>query len=160
MAQRPIGISVIAVLEALVGIVLFLLAALIGALSTAGSFLQSWIETYMTTYVPNIGDLITAIMLAIAAVFAILGILSLVSAYGLWTGRGWAWYLSVILLVISIILWLLSIPGSPAGGIIGLIISGLILWYFFRPYVRAFFGQGPAPQPPPPPPPAPAPAPQ
>jgi len=153
MVQRPIGISVISVLEALVGVLLFIFAAFFAALSTAGSFWSDLIETYATTYIPNIGELITAIALAIAAVFAIFGILSLISAYGLWTGKGWAWYLSVILLVIALILNLLSIPGSPAGGIIGLIISGLILWYFFRPYVRAFFGQGPAPQPPPPPPP-------
>jgi len=142
MVQRPVGISVIAVLEALAGVLLFILAAFLAALSTAGSFWQDLIETYGATYISNIGELITAIALGIAAFFAILGILTLVSAYGLWTGKGWAWYLSVILLVIWLILSLLSLPG----GIVGLIIGGLILWYFFRPYVKAFFGLGPAPQ--------------
>jgi len=148
MAQRPIGISVISVLEALAGVLLFILAAFFAALSTAGSFLQDLIETYGATSMPNMGNLITAVALGIAAFFAILGILAFVSAYGLWTGRGWAWYLSVILLIIELILSLLSLPG----GIVGLVIGGLILWYFFRPYVKAFFGLGPAPQPPPAPP--------
>jgi len=148
MVQRPVGISVIAVLEALGGFCLFIAATALAALSTARSALQEWIETYTAISISNIGDLIGAIVLAIAAVSAIFGILALVSAYGLWTGKGWAWYLSVILLVIWLILSLLSIPG----GIIGLIIGGLLLWYFFRPYVKAFFGLGPALQPPPTPP--------
>lgn len=152
MAQRPVGISVIAVLEALGGVGLFILAALFAALSTAGGFWQDLIEMYGATYISNIGELITAIALAIAAVFAIFGILSFICAYGLWNGKGWAWYLSVILLVLGLIGSLLSLAGNPVGGIIGLIIGGLILWYFFRPYVKAFFGLGPAPQPPPAPP--------
>jgi len=149
MVQRPVGISIIAVLEALGGVCLFIFAAFFAALSTAGSFLQDLIETYSPSYIPNIGDLITAIALGIAAFFVILGILTFVCAYGLWTGKGWAWYLSVILLVLGLIGSLLSLPG----GIVGLIIGGLLLWYFFRPYVKAFFGLGPAPQPPPTPPP-------
>lgn len=152
MSQRPVGVSIIAVLEALGGVLLFIFAAFFAALSTAGSFLQDLIETYSASYIPNIGDLITAIALGLAAVFAIFGILAFVSAYGLWTGKGWAWYLSVILLVIGLLLSLLSIPGNPLGGIIGLVVGGLILWYFFKPYVKAFFGLGPAPQPPPAPP--------
>lgn len=152
MVQRPVGISVIAVLEALAGVLLFIFAAFFAALSTAGSFLQDLIETYGATYISNIGDLITAIALGIAAVFAIFGILAFVCAYGLWNGKGWAWYLSVILLVLALIGSLLSLAANPASGIIGLIIEGLILWYFFRPYVKAFFGLGPAPQPPPAPP--------
>jgi len=149
MVQRPVGISVISVLEALGGALLFIAATALAALSTARSSLQDWIETYSTISIPNIGDLIGAIALGIAAVLVILGIMALVSAYGLWNGKGWAWYLSVILLVLWLILSLLSLPG----GIIGLIIAGLLLWYFFRPYVKAFFGLGPAPQPPPAPPP-------
>lgn len=145
---RPIGVSVIAVLVALGGICLFIGAAVFAALSTAGGFLQELIEMYAGTIVPNIGELITAIALAIAAILAILGIISLVDAYGLWTGKGWAWYLTVILLILGIISGLLSLPA----GIISIIISGLLIWYFFRPYVKAFFGLGPAPTPPPAPP--------
>jgi len=108
------------------------------------------IETYGATYIPEIGDLITAIALGIAAILAILGILCFVTAYGSWTGKGWAWYLTVILLILGLIGSLLSIPGSPIGGIVGIIIMGLILWYYFQPSVKAFFGQARTPQAPPP----------
>ena len=153
MVQKPVGISIIAVLEALGGVLLFIFAAFFAALSTAGSFWQDLIETYGTTYIPNIGDLITAIALGIAAVFVIFGILAFVCAYGLWTGKGWTWYLSVILLVLGLIGSLLSLAANPVSGIVGLVIAGLLLWYFFRPYVKDYFGLGPAHQPPPTPPP-------
>jgi len=153
MVQRPVGISVVSVLAALVGVLFFIGAALFAALSTAGSFLQDMIETYAETYggtvVPDLGSLITAIALGIAGVLAILGILYLVTAYGLWTGKGWARMLAIILLILDIIGGLLTLPA----GIVGLIIAGVLLWYFFTPSVKAFFGQGSAPQAPPPPPP-------
>jgi len=76
MVQRPVGISVIAVLEALGGVCLFIAATALAALSTARSSLQEWIETYTAISIPNIGDLIGAIALGIAAICAIFGILA------------------------------------------------------------------------------------
>jgi len=153
MVLRPVGISIIAVLAALLGVLFFVGAALFAALSTAGSFLQDMIETYAENYggtiIPDIGSVITAIALFIAGVLAIAGILYLVTAYGLWTGRGWARILAIILLILDIILGLVTIPG----GIVLIIIAGVLLWYFFTPSVRAFFGAGSAPPTPPPPPP-------
>ena len=151
MVQRPVGISIIAVLAALGGIGFFLLAALFAALSTAGSFLQEMIETYGATVLPDIGSLLTALALAAAGVSAIIGILYLVTAYGLWTGRGWARILAIILLILDIIGGILTITSGI--GIVPIIIAAVLLWYFFTPSVKAFFGQGSAPQAPPPPPP-------
>jgi uncharacterized membrane protein (DUF2068 family) len=118
-------------------------------LSTAGGAIQDLIEMYGSTVIPDIGSLFTAIALGIAGFLAILGILYLITAYGLWTGRGWARMLSIILLIIDIILGILSLPA----GIVTIIIAAVLLWYFFTPSVKAFFGAGPAPQAPPPPPP-------
>jgi len=155
MVQRPVGISIIAVLAALLGILFFVGAALFAALSTAGSFLQDMIDTYAQQYgstvIPDIGSLITAIALFIAGVLAIAGILYLVTAYGLWTGRGWARILAIILLIIDVIIGLVTLPG----GVVLIIIAGVLLWYFFTPSVRGFFGAGPAPQAPSPTPPPP-----
>ena len=146
MVQRPVGISVISVLAALVGVCFFLGAALFAALSTAGDFLQSAIETYGSTVIPDIGSLLTAIALGIAGVLTIFGVLYLVTAYGLWTGRSWAYMLSMVLLVLDIILGLLLLPG----GIVIIIVAGVLLWYFMTPAVKAFLGQGSVSQAPPP----------
>jgi hypothetical protein len=149
MAQRPIGISIIAILAALVGVLCFVGAVMFAALSTVGSFLQDMIEMYGATVLPGIGSLLAAIALGIAGVLAIVGILYLVTAYGLWTGKGWARMLAIVLLILDIIGGILTLPA----GIVGLIIAGVLLWYFFTPSVKAFFGAGSAPQAPPPPPP-------
>ena len=149
MAQRPVGISIIAILAALVGVLCFVGAVLFAALSTAGSFLTDLIETYGGSMPFDIGGLLSAFLLAFAGIAAIVGILYLVTAFGLWTGRGWARMLAIVLLILNIIGGILTLPG----GIIPLIIAGVLLWYFFTPAVKAFFGAGPAPQAPPPPPP-------
>jgi hypothetical protein len=149
MAQRPIGISIIAILAALVGVLCFVGTVMFAALSTVGSFLQDMIEMYGATVLPGIGSLLAAIALGIAGVLAIVGILYLVTAYGLWTGKGWARMLAIVLLILDIIGGILTLPA----GIVGLIIAGVLLWYFFTPSVKAFFGAGSAPQAPPPPPP-------
>ena len=149
MAQRPVGISIIAVLAALVGILSFVGAVLLAALSTVGSFLTDMIEGLGGGIMPfDIGGLLSAFLLAFAGIAAIVGILYLVTAYGLWTGKGWARMLAIVLLILDIIGGIVTLPG----GIVPIIIGGVLLWYFFTPAVKAFFGSAPQAPPPPPPP--------
>ena len=149
MAQRPVGISIIAVLAALVGVLAFVGAVLLAALSTAGSFLTDMIESLGAGVMPfDIGGLLSAFLLAFAGIAAIVGILYLVTAYGLWTGKGWARMLAIVLLILDIIGGIVTLPA----GIITIIIGGVLLWYFFTPAVKAFFGSAPQAPPPPPPP--------
>jgi uncharacterized membrane protein (DUF2068 family) len=75
-------------------------------------------------------------LLVIAVVAAVLGILALIDAYGLWIGAGWAWWLTIILSALGIIVGIVSLPG----GIIAIFIDVLIIYYFTRSYVKEFFG--------------------
>jgi len=145
---RPSGVSVLAILAALGGIVGLIVAVVLGIMSTEmATFIESLMEEYGSVVLPGIGEFIETLVLAIAAVVAICGILALIDAYGLWIGAGWAWWLTIILCVLGIIGGLLSLPG----GIISIIIDILIIYYFTRPHVKEFFGLA-APSPPPPPP--------
>lgn len=148
MPDRPTGITVLAILAGLLGILLVIGGIVLGAMA---SVLSDLIETYA----PQIGvgvidfaGIFTAFLVAIAGVAFILGILYIVVAYGFWTGAGWSRWLAIILLILDIIGGLISLPG----GIITIIIAGLILWYLMQPHVKAFFGAGPPPSPPPAPP--------
>ncbi|MGQ9461258.1 MAG: hypothetical protein ACUVRA_08545 [Candidatus Bathyarchaeaceae archaeon] len=146
--QRPTGVTVLAILAAIVGILGIIGAVVLGIMATAmAEFIESAMEEYGAVVMPGAGEFLAAIVMAIAAVAAILGILALIDAYGLWIGASWAWWLTVILSVIGIILGLLSLPG----GIIAIVIYALIIYYFTRPHVKGFFGMA-APSPPPPPP--------
>jgi hypothetical protein len=85
--------------------------------------------------------------IAIGAVLLALAIVSFVVAYGLLKGRGWAWTVTVILSIISIVWNAITIAtaGNVIGGIVSIIISGVILYYLYRPHVKAYFGKGVSP---------------
>ena len=145
---RPSGVSILAILGALGGVLCLIGAAVLGILAgTMSEFLDSIVEQYGAGAIPGVGGFVTGLIAAFAAIAAIMGILLFIDAYGLWTGAGWAWWLTIILSVLGIIGGLLSLPG----GIISIIIDGLIIYYFTRPHVKEFFGLA-ASRPPPPPP--------
>lgn len=91
------------------------------------------------------------IPLALGVVMLILGIAYLIVSYGLLKGKGWAWTITIIVTIIGLIIQVISaiITGSIASSIvyglishmIGIIISGIIIFYMFRPHVKAFFRQ-------------------
>jgi uncharacterized membrane protein HdeD (DUF308 family) len=81
------------------------------------------------------------LIVGIGIVLLALGIAYLVMAYGLWKGKGWAWTITLILSVIGIILGIVSIAVGNIGAIIGIIISGVVIYYLYRPNVKAFFGK-------------------
>lgn len=146
---RPAGVAVLAILSALVGVLSLIGAAALGILAGASpEFFDSMMQQYGVGGMPGFGGFVAGILMAIAAVSAIIGILLFINAYGLWTGKGWAWWLTIILSVLDIIGGLLSILSG--WGIIWIIIGILIIYYFTRPHVKEFFGLA-APPPPPPP---------
>jgi len=72
--------------------------------------------------------------------FIVVGLLGLVVGWGLWTGKGWAWWLTVIFRGLDLVIGLASIAMGEASYIGALLISALILWYMFKPHVKEFFG--------------------
>jgi hypothetical protein len=86
--------------------------------------------------------------IAIGVILLAMAIVSFVVAYGLLKGLGWAWTVTVILSIISIVLNALSIAAGNISSIISIIISGIILYYLYRPHVKAYFGKGVSQSPP------------
>jgi uncharacterized membrane protein HdeD (DUF308 family) len=86
----------------------------------------------------------------LSAVLAILGIISLLLAYGLWTGMGWSWILALIFAVIGILAGIvtvtlpLSVISITIDAIV-IIIDVVIIYYLMMPHVKAFFGKAPTP---------------
>lgn len=75
----------------------------------------------------------------IASISIALGIAWFGSAWWLYTAKYWAWLISVILAIITVIFSILSIGNIV--NIATLIISGIILYYMYRPYVKSYFGR-------------------
>jgi len=76
----------------------------------------------------------------LGAFFIVIGILALLVGWGLWAGKGWAWWLTVILQALGIVSSLASLALGDPTAIASLIIAAIILYYFFKPHVKAYFG--------------------
>ena len=87
-------------------------------------------------------SLLGGIGIAFGIVLLALSIVSFVVAYGLLKGLGWAWTVTVILSIISIVFNAISIATGNIAAIISIIISGIIIYYLYRPHVKAYFGKG------------------
>lgn len=107
--NRPLGVTIIAILMIIVGI----LSVVFGA-----------IFFLVGGFVP-----------------VAVGIASIAMAYGLWKGKRWAWTITLILSAIGVISGIASIAIGNVGGIVSVIIYGVIIYYLYRPNVKAFFGK-------------------
>ena len=136
---RPTGVTVIAILNIISGIIM-----LIGGVGLAaiGSILPT-----MTTLDPNaagqmaIAGLLGVGGVAVGGILIILGLISFIVAWGLLKGKSWAWSVTVILSIISVVIGIISLVAGNFGSIVNIIIAGIIIYYLYRPHVKAFFGK-------------------
>ena len=148
--KRPIGVTIIAILIIIGGIFLLIGGITLmglGALLSVSS--EDVIQSNSTS--PEVTQLaaLGMIPLILGVVMLILGITYLIVSYGLLKGKGWAWAITIIVTIIGLIIQVTSaiIMGSVTSSImyglgshiIGIIISGIIIFYMFRPHVKAFF---------------------
>ena len=80
-------------------------------------------------------------MSVIGGVLIIVALLDVVFAWGLWSGKGWAWILALIFAVLGILFSLVSLVRGGLGSIVVLVIDAVIVYYLTRPNVKAFFGE-------------------
>jgi uncharacterized membrane protein (DUF2068 family) len=86
------------------------------------------------TVISGIGFLVSVILIP-------LGIANLVVAYGLWKGKKWAWTITLVLSLIGIALGLASVVTGSIVAIWPVIINAIVIYYLYRPNVKAFFGR-------------------
>ncbi len=137
--KRPIGVTIIAILI-IIGGILLLLAGIAGV--AVGSL--------------SISQTIGLGFVIIGAIILAVGIGYLVVSYGLLKGKKWSWTITVVLLFIGIVINVVSIIifgyftfdtdtssflTTNSGSIAGIIISVIILYYLYRPHVKSYFGK-------------------
>jgi hypothetical protein len=156
--SRPTGVTIIAILNIIGGVLMLIFGI---GLITLGAVLptlppsvfnQSQLQGNLTAGQAPIPagappmalqSLLGGVGIAFGAVLVALAIVSFVVAYGLLKGRGWAWTITIILSIISIVWNAITIATAfNFGGIVSIIISGIILYYLYRPHVKAYFGKG------------------
>jgi hypothetical protein len=168
--KRPIGVTIIAILTIISGIILTfggisLLA--FGAFFTSGPidvFISEQMQQQQQQELQSAAELqalaqfLGGVGIAIGAIVLAVGVGYLIVSYGLLKGKGWAWIITVMLTIIAIAVQIVSgitasmfnasfiddtnsfVTGIIAQ-IVGIAINGVILYYLYRPNVKAFFGK-------------------
>jgi hypothetical protein len=150
--HRPTGVTIIAILTIISGILLLLSGI---ALVTLGPFF-SGNSTSISQAVSQFFGIISTV---VGGVLLAIGIGYIVMSYGLLKGKGWAWTITIILIIIGIVIQIVStsvitasslentknvisgIVGSITFPLIGIAINIVILYYLYRPHVKAYFGK-------------------
>jgi uncharacterized membrane protein (DUF2068 family) len=148
---RPIGVTIIAILAIIDGIVLLtggILAVTIVPLVSSGlnGALTNITVTDQQGQQVNVqstgmNGIVATVAIVAGSIAIVLGIVWFVLAWGLLTGKGWAWIITLILAIISVIFSIVGIASGGAPSIISLIINGVILYYMYRPNVKSYFGR-------------------
>ncbi|HKV59950.1 MAG TPA: hypothetical protein VJO32_16795 [Ktedonobacteraceae bacterium] len=138
--RRPLGVSILAVLEGLqgVGFLIMGLLALVAVIVAASSSGTTTVEGFTIT-----GAVVSVVAGVLAGVFLLLGFLSFLFTWGLWTLRRWAFWATVIIEVISLANSVVALTQANAN--IGVIVGGMIfpivilLYFLVDSNVRAAF---------------------
>src|SRR5256712_1377418 len=128
--SRPIGITLLAIVQILIGVLGLLVSLAIIGLAAIFSAL------------PTIGARIGTVGVVIGGVFAFFSLIWLATGIGFLHGRGWAWTLGMVFTVLSIL-------GAAYVAYTGVYQAGyaLVFWiimiiYLTRSHVKVFFGKG------------------
>ena len=122
---RPLGVTVVAILQFLGG-ALFILA---GAALTALPQLAELPLPGLVSFLRDPGSF----LLVIGALFLIIG-------WDLWPGEYLAWWQTVVLEATCIVSSLASLASGDVTAVVSLITAAIILYYFFKLHIKAYFG--------------------
>jgi len=179
--KRPIGVTIIAILTIIGGIILTFGG--ISLLAFGAFFTSVPIDVFISEQMQQqqqqlqlqqqqqdqqelqsaaelqaLAQFLGGVGVAIGTIVLAVGIGYLIVSYGLLKGKGWAWIVTVILTIIAIAVQIVSgitasmfnasfiddtnsfVTGIIAQ-IVGIAINGVILYYLYRPNVKAFFGK-------------------
>ncbi|HEX6293772.1 MAG TPA: hypothetical protein VFZ46_01340 [Nitrososphaeraceae archaeon] len=129
--HRPTGITIIAVLMIIGGLILLFTGI-------TPLFIGPLISIDSDSSTSELGLLITIGGLTLVA----LGIASLIVSWGLLKGKGWARTITLIISIIAIIFAVISLVSSEdLVHVISVIIYGIIIYYMFTDKVKLFFGK-------------------
>lgn len=135
MTQRPTGVTILAVLCVIGG----LLALIFGSLFT---FMGPTIAAQAAAADEAAAMATGPMMMGFGVFGLIMGLLYLITAYGLFGLKPWAWMVAVVVQVLALVSHLAGFfQGQVAGAVVGLLIAGGILFYLMRPHVKAAFGR-------------------
>lgn len=129
---RPSGVTLLVLLEALLGILFFL-----------GFIALTVVSFGLPELFPHMRLIIPVRLFVVAVILLVLAFVEFALAYGLWTGVSWAWVASLGLALLGIVFAIFSLFLRPGiGEIISLVVNLLIVYYLMQPRIHSYFGKG------------------
>ena len=136
--QRPTGVTILAVLAAIGGIMsLFAAIGLFGLGALSGAVLGA-------AGVAGAGFLAGGFAIFWALVTLVQGGVSLTFAYGAWFLKPWAWMLGIAVEGLAVLVAFINWIGGQSGFfsfLVSAAIAGVIIYYLFTPEVKRAFGK-------------------
>ena len=141
--DRPILISIVSILNIVLGLLaivagIVLIADIGGIATELTNRIWEQIQEQGQTGDITKEDLFNVIkMLGFLPIFG--GVVNAIIGIGMWLGWRIMWYIGVVVNVLELLLALATVIFGNFTALITVIINGLIIYYLFRPGVKAFF---------------------
>jgi hypothetical protein len=147
--RRPAALTTVTILSIINGIVLLVggVASILIVPTLISSLLSNDLSNLTNTedLSPQFGTVLTNaiinVVYIVSSVAIVLGLTWFGLAWGLFTGKGWAWLITVIFAIITVIVSFIGLLSGSITSIPTLIINGVILYYMYRPHIKSYFGR-------------------
>ena len=147
--SRPIGVTIVAILMVITGIILlsggiFAILVIPNVINEQFAANQTNITIGNQTSIQlgnTLTGIINTVVIVISSISIALGVVAFVISWGLFNGKGWAWIITVILAIISVVFSIIALASGGFTNIVTLVINAAILYYMYRPPVKAYFGR-------------------
>ena len=140
--NRPVGVTILAVLQ-FIGAGLCVLLGILVVVGAGAGFLGS-----MTQGQGGTGGLMAMVGGALSVFFFVVAAIGVLLGWGLWNLKNWARITSIVLCGLGALMAVLALLNFSSTIIVGVIIrlaiNGVIIWYLLQPNVAAAFQGGQA----------------
>lgn len=126
-AGIPTGITVLGMLQIILGIILAVFAVMVMVMSSVvGNY------SYFGDMTSIVGGAITAVLMVLAA-------FSFLIASALFSGKKWGRTIVIVFSIVNLVMGAVSMMVGNVFGVGGIILNGIVLYYMWRPHVIAYF---------------------
>ena len=141
-ADRPILIGIVAILNIVLGLVAIILGVVV--LANMGGIITDFVDQIweqIHEQFPDLtkDDIINALKLAGGFPMVLAGLINALIGVGMWLGWRIMWYIGLVVNILELLFGIATLIFGNFTAIVSIIINGLIVYYLFRPGVKAFF---------------------
>ncbi|QLH09027.1 zinc ribbon domain-containing protein [Candidatus Nitrosotenuis sp. DW1] len=125
----PTGITVLGMLQIILGIILVVFAVMVMVMSSMmGNY------SYFGSMTSIVGGAVTIVLIVLAA-------FSFLIASALFSGKKWGRTIVIVFSIVNLAMDAASMMVGNVFGIVGMILNGIVLYYMWRPHVIAYFAK-------------------